>query len=555
MASFASTLNVPADYATIQEAVDASYDGDTVIVAPGTYVENIDFQGKAITVMSSDGPAKTAVDGSQSGSVVVFQSCEGPDSVLEGFTLFNGTGYGATPILPNAAGGGILCFIQASPTIKGNVITGNTAVFGGGICCFESSSPCISDNVISLNSASGSKGAGGGIYCIWSSSPVISQNRILQNSAGACGGGIECLSYSSPWIEDNIITDNSTTFSGGGIDCFDNASPVIDHNVISNNNAQKGGGIFCELYCSPVILDNAVSENVATLNGGGVCCQHAYPTIVNTVIAKNSNGFFGCGGGIHCASCGSLTIVNATIIENAAGMINGSGGGICCVESSTVISNTILWHNTAKQGPEISVEGSKAPSLFFISHSDVEGGQGAVHVELGCVLDWGPGMLDIDPLFVEPTNKDFHIQYASPCRDAGDGSIPGLPEADFEGDPRTAFNAPDMGADEFHLHLYAVGDAAPGGQVKLKFVGLPGTLPVHLWLGSGVMDPPMHTKYGDWCLEFPLLAQAGLGSIPHPEGVLVLEFTLPSSIPLPLSLPFQSGVGIELTNPCTIEVQ
>ena len=87
-----ATIYVPDNYTTIQGAIDASSNGDTVIVRPGTYVENIDFVGKATTVKSELGAAVTTIDGNQSGTVASFVSGEDSDSVLEGFTLKNGTG-------------------------------------------------------------------------------------------------------------------------------------------------------------------------------------------------------------------------------------------------------------------------------------------------------------------------------------------------------------------------------------------------------------------------------------------------------------------------------
>ena len=85
-----STINVPADQPTIQAAINAANNGDTVVVAPGTYIENLNFKGKFITVTSSGGPAVTIVDGGGAGPVVIFDTNEGANSVLNGFTLQNG---------------------------------------------------------------------------------------------------------------------------------------------------------------------------------------------------------------------------------------------------------------------------------------------------------------------------------------------------------------------------------------------------------------------------------------------------------------------------------
>ena len=88
----AGTIHVPADYAAIQDAMNAAVDGDTVLVAPGTYREHLNFLGKAITVTTEQGPDVTIIDGDQAGSVVTFASGEGLASVLSGFTLQNGRG-------------------------------------------------------------------------------------------------------------------------------------------------------------------------------------------------------------------------------------------------------------------------------------------------------------------------------------------------------------------------------------------------------------------------------------------------------------------------------
>ena len=79
-------------YTSIQAAITAANAGDTVLVHDGTYVENINFSGKAITVRSANGAAGTIIDGNASGSVVTFNSGEGSGSILDGFTIRNGSG-------------------------------------------------------------------------------------------------------------------------------------------------------------------------------------------------------------------------------------------------------------------------------------------------------------------------------------------------------------------------------------------------------------------------------------------------------------------------------
>src|SRR5690348_9781935 len=84
------TIHVPADQPSIQAGINVALTGDTVLVAPGTYQENIDFQGKAITVASEQGPAVTTIDGGLLNPVATFKTSETNSSVLQGFTLQNG---------------------------------------------------------------------------------------------------------------------------------------------------------------------------------------------------------------------------------------------------------------------------------------------------------------------------------------------------------------------------------------------------------------------------------------------------------------------------------
>jgi hypothetical protein len=144
----ASTIHVPKDQPTIQAGINAANNGDTVLVAPGKYVENITFSGKAITVTSAKGSKVTVIDGNAAAPVAAFITKEDTHSVLNGFTLQNGVGTFAF----GYEGGGI-SISNASPTVTNNVIENNTASSGGGIGS-SFGSPAITHNVIRNNKAS-----------------------------------------------------------------------------------------------------------------------------------------------------------------------------------------------------------------------------------------------------------------------------------------------------------------------------------------------------------------------------------------------------------------
>jgi len=542
MVAFSATIYVPDNYATIQEAIDASVHGDEIIVRSGAYVENIDFRGKAISVKSEQGASVTTIDGNQSGSVVVFQNGEANDTVLDGFTITNGDGHGFYP-----QGGGIHC-AQSSPTITNNTLTKNTAYYsGGGIYC-AGGSPLLSNNIISENF---SDQKGGGIYCTASFAFIIN-NTIHNNKADSNGGGICCWNNSKPIIAYNDISENSAERGGGGIYSWD-ASPTISGNNIEFNSVidplKDGGGIYCRGGI-PSITRNCIRKNVVDGEGGGIFCQSSLPTITRNIITGNQAGN---GGGFYCNSSDPF-VTNNTVTMNTA---NDKGGGISCRYSSMIVTNTILWSNTATKGKEIWVGEYGNPSTFTISYSDVDGGQSSCHVGSGCVFNWGPGMIDAAPVM-----KYHHLTYNSPCKDVGDNAAPGFPSEDFDGDPRIAGGTVDIGADEFFYHLFCTGDVVPGGTVDIWVTGLP-TQIVRLGYSDSYQLPPIPTVHGGFYLIQPLTNLIPLPDI-WQDGFMYYTFTVPATWISGEKYYFQAMLGpwwgptsqySKLTNPIELIVE
>jgi len=220
-------LRVPQDYPTIQGAINASRHGSTVVVSPGRYREHIDFKARAITVRSTDPTdpnvvASTILDGAgEDGSVVKFESHEMDDSVLQGFTITNGS---------CGLGGAVACK-EASPTIRECVFVGNLGHHCGGAIDCDRASPWIVNNVFYRNQS----GFGGAID-LSESKAVISHNTFSDNSARH-GGAIYCR-QSSPTIEHCIFAHSKL---GGAVKCDRHSKPAMAYCAVFGNT---GGGLF-----------------------------------------------------------------------------------------------------------------------------------------------------------------------------------------------------------------------------------------------------------------------------------------------------------------------
>ena len=429
--------SISSNFDSIQGCIDNIYDDSAIkqgsvcyIASNCTYVENIDFRGLNIILRSyvyeegkdiresAISAEDTIIDGNLSGSVVKFQSYESEKAILDGFKITNGNGtysdlseFGEDPASYDYRGGGVFIY-GSSPTIKNCIITNNDAVK-----------------------------AGGGMYIRNNSSPFI-DNCKIENNTSNFGAGILVNLNSNLIIEDSSISSNSAQYFGGGI--HSNSSTVnISNSIIQNNDACRsfsllegcgGGGVsFVDTSTFKISNSKITGNNSRDWYGGGIYSRDSSDSLLlNTIIVENSAKS---GGGINYRSVGtSLQIYNSTIANNIASY---RGGGIYRSLGSLGIKNSILWGNQS---------GSSYPQMYgsaTVAYSDIQ--------MASSEYDWdGIKNINMDPLFVDAENGDYHIMPTSPCIDHGriitiDGEDLNF---DFDGDLRPLGMAYDIGADE-----------------------------------------------------------------------------------------------------------
>jgi predicted outer membrane repeat protein len=227
------------DFPTIEAAMIAAAEGDTVALADGIFTgdgnRDIDYAGRSITLCSQNGDPQNCVIDCQGSEEdphrgFLFISGEGPESALRGVTITNGFADGFC--CEDLTGGAIRCQFQSSPTITNCVFSGNSAVTdGGAILCSDYSSPLIMDCLFTGNSAP----LGGAIASGGFASPTIINCTFFGNQAAPApsnGGAMNIRMLSSPTISDCTFYGNSAE-TGSGIYCYFSSEPVITNTIIA----------------------------------------------------------------------------------------------------------------------------------------------------------------------------------------------------------------------------------------------------------------------------------------------------------------------------------
>jgi len=411
-------------YTTIQSAINAANPGDTVLVAPGTYNENINFNGKAITVTSSAGPAVTILDGGSVAPAVTFTHGETSASLISGFTIQHGGAFTNYAPGSNSPPVGSINITGSSPTIADNIITLSNC---WGIVSNYSSghgAPSIRNNTISAtqDKPGGCSITGGAAIVIWGglSGPgfptgyyggLIYGNTLENNAdagmevSGGNGGAGIVLWGGGTVVANNIIRNNASPGgTGGAIHIGSNDINLIYQNLIYGNSAGCGGGALSTTGQGVYVINNTIVDNTSTNNAG-------YSNCIDIAQIYPSPDTYGTG------NPSDVFLNNIISGSTSYPAVNCSWTQVPDEANQPTFQYNILYN---------------AGGPFFGNYCiDVSGKYNNIAA---------------DPQFTDPANHNYTLKSTSPAIDAGQNSVLDIVKntyhqlwtRDFAGNPRVA---------------------------------------------------------------------------------------------------------------------
>jgi Right handed beta helix region len=391
-----STLAVPAQFSTIQAAVTAAVDGDTITVAAGTYLETLDLGTKEIALISSAGAGSTIINAQATGTVLAIKGNQSRATLIDGFTLLNGLG------ASGEAGG--VHIEDSAPTLRNCIV--ERCQGGPGL---------FVTTIISDMSNAGGIGVRNG-------APLIEDCEVRNNLGGT--GGF----YIPPFPSAPII---QLLGAPGGIGAF---------------GATDGPSSTQLTLRRCVVTDNQGSGTSAAPGGtGGVDFRGSSFTVEQLLVAQNTGGssvldpavpFSGIGGtgGMILDSTGIATLRFTTVTANQAGFgtsgFQTQGYGMRMSGAAGTVEHLIVADNLGFPGDELIVNGAS------VSYSN-----------LPLVLP-GVGNVSLPSSFADPANGDFRLSASSALRDLGRPVQDAVPERDADGNFRWLGSGAEMGCYE-----------------------------------------------------------------------------------------------------------
>ena len=310
-----TTIRVPMDQPTIQAGINAAVNGDTVLVAPGTYTgagnHDLDYFGKAILVRSASGALATTINCAGAGRGFNFITGEGANSVLDGFTITAG-------------------FLFAPPGAESSSKV---------VRYWDASDP---DDLPEVYAKSGGQ-SGAALLCI-ASAPTIKNCRFINNNALA-GGAVSILNSLGIKFDGCYFSGNRAGMDGGAI--LSSASTLqlngctFHGNIAGNSDLGRGGGVYASFNSWVIATDCIFTGNQARSMGDD-----------SQTLAD--------GGGLYASGIVSLTSChfenNAAIANNEDTQVGNiaRGGGAMLVGSDVVLTDCIFFKNSAEStsGPK-----------------------------------------------------------------------------------------------------------------------------------------------------------------------------------------------------------
>ncbi len=443
-------------FATIQHAIDAASNYDTVIVMDGTYYENLTINSKNIILGSQflenydhQHRDQTIIDGSQTGAVIEISNVFDDWIHLEGLTITNGLSY---------TGGGINA-TNSRLRINECYLHSNVAdTLGGGIYAYRCPEVEISMCNIQSNTSWGSSG---GVHIQESNANVYASHIGNNDAPNGWAGAFQAYNPDQDanyhiYISDSQI-ENNTSEVNAGIDIWssdDNSGieAYITNCQISNNQSNRKTAVNIWGQNSYVHLTNVeIFDNYADTYIAGIHFGGNSSGVVERCLIWHNNAFDidggGLGTGVAVFGGAQVDIVNSTILANqgtmGAGLTNGGGGDMNII-------NTIIWGNTPSQIYLDQYNGVWGTTTF--SHSLFDGDTEIVSSNLNQYYTDGGGNIFDDPQFTQPNGDSYELSATSPCIDSG--------HPDLDGDGTSWENDPDdqdpdgsrldMGAYYFH---------------------------------------------------------------------------------------------------------
>ncbi len=318
-------------FTTIQPALDAASEGDTILVLPGTYTgaenRDLDFDGKNLVLRSNGGdPGDTVIDCEFLGRAIFLNGAQGRSTIIENLSFRNG--------LHASSGGAIYCF-GASPSVRYCYFTENDAVQGG--CIYTLGSGDVGMLIENCHFDDNNGDYGAGIFATGLLAPTVTQCLFTYNVSGLKGGAVYCTNSSSGSIQDCDFIGN-ISLNGGAIALNINSSPFIDGCIFDDNSANDGGAIGTFSSCAPTISNCTFVHNSAS-DGGSLHFDFlSNATVYQCILAFGTTG--------NVMGCGSSTpeIYHNLIWSNG-------GGDILCGDSHDNIYFNPEFCGTTNQGP------------------------------------------------------------------------------------------------------------------------------------------------------------------------------------------------------------